>query len=115
MSNSIVSPTTPVGAPVFTRNRHGAILPTLSNVVEAVRRPDLCGWHVAYDGRDRTVVVRHPASKDWETLSPLHITHMRVALERLGFKSAPKGKCRDAVSLVAQDNKVFGVLYQACK
>ena len=95
--------------PAFKLNKHGAILPTVSNVLLAVSQPALCGCRFAFDAVTREVVIAYPPSEAWGPLSDLDILHVRMSLEQLGFTRAPKGLCKDAVRFVARANKVRGV------
>lgn len=113
MSNSDFTPPPSGDTPAFTRNKRGAILPTISNIVAAISRPDLCGWHIAYDTALQGPVASPLASDgDWRPLSDRGITKLRITLEEMGFKSVPKGKCKDAVDFVAHRSKVRGVTFE---
>ena len=89
---------------VFERERNGAIKSTLSNVTLAVQRPDLCGMQVGHDEFRDEITVAPPEANEWRAMTDADVSRIRIRLERLGFKAAPKEMCRDAVVLVAAES-----------
>lgn len=100
---------TPEGAadelPSFARDRKGGIEATITNTVLAVRRSDLTRVQVAYDGfRDEITVAPDGAELAWRPMTDADAVAIRMQLESVGFKSAPKELTRDACVLVAAEN-----------
>lgn len=101
--------------PAFTRDRGGAILPTATNAVLAVRRPDLLGWRVAHDDfKDEVMIAAEGAGggraggtgPGWRAMRDADMVGVRMELERLGFKTVPKELARDAVVKVCAENAI---------
>lgn len=90
---------------VFDRERSGAIKPTVSNTVVAVRRPDLCGMRVGHDEFRDEITVSREGADQWTAMTDADVVRIRMRLEGMGFKSAPKETCRDAVVLVAAEHR----------
>ena len=97
--------------PTFTRDRAGAILPTATNAVLAMRRADLMGWRVGHDEfKDEITIADAAAPADgaeagWRPMRDADLVDLRMAAERLGFKTAPKELVRDAVVKVCEENR----------
>jgi predicted P-loop ATPase len=103
-------PADPPPLPTFTRDRAGAILPTMDNIVKAVERPDLMGVRIGHDEfRDEIAVaagsVDGPGGPGWIPMSDAESVQLRITLERMRFKSVPREMVRDAVTLVASRNR----------
>lgn len=95
----------PEELPSFARDRKGAIEPTITNTVMAVRRSDLTRVQVAYDGfRDEITVAPDGVDLAWRPMTDADAVAIRMQLEAVGFKSAPKELTRDACVLVAAEN-----------
>lgn len=96
----------PAELPLFKRDRSGKIEPTVTNAVLALRRPDLCGEQVAYDEfRDEITVAKPGTVRAWVPMTDADVVRMRMRLEAVGFKAAPKELVRDALVLVAAEAK----------
>lgn len=98
----------PAPLPAFTRDRAGAVLPTATNAVMALRRPDVCGWRIGHDEfRDEITVAAAgaPEGDGWRPMTDADLVRIRVALEAVPFKTAPKELARDAAVLVAEENR----------
>ena len=104
--------------PVLVRTKTGEVLPTVDNAVKAVRRPDLVGVRIGHDlFRDELMVEkwRGPAAEvgsgaaadrpAWRTMNDPDLVRLRIALERMRFKSVPKELARDAAVLVADEHQ----------
>lgn len=91
--------------PPFDREKSGAIKPTVTNSVMALRRADLCGMRVAYDEFRDEITVSRPGVDEWVPMTDADVVRMRMGLERIGFKTAPKELARDALVLVAAENQ----------
>ena len=89
--------------PPFVRDRRGAPLATINNVLAALRRPDVCGSQIGYDEfRDALVVGRSGA---WRPVVDNTYTELRSTLEGKGFLPVGKDMMRDAFLMVAAANR----------
>lgn len=95
----------PPELPPFVRERSGVILATVDNAVKAVGRPDLCGLRIGHDEFRDEITVARPNTNEWRPMTDADVVQLRIALERMRFKTAPKDLVRDAVVLVATQNK----------
>lgn len=98
----------PQPLPAFTRSRNGQIEATLNNVLMALRRPDVCGMRLGFDGF-RAELMFAPGG-DGGAWRPFDNTTQVALRERLefgtnGFKPIAKELVRDAVAKVADENK----------
>lgn len=91
--------------PAFDREKSGAVKPTVSNAVAAVRRADVAGMRVGHDLFRDEVTVSEVGQDAWRPMTDADLVRMRIQLERLGFKSVPKELARDAVVLVAAEHE----------
>lgn len=92
--------------PPFTRARSGQIEPTINNVLMALRRPDVCGLGVSFDEFRAEILV----DEDNGLLRPFNDRDYTRLCSRLemgptGFKSIETKRIRDAVQMVAWENK----------
>lgn len=95
-----------VDLPAFDREKTGVVKPTVENAVRAVRRADLCGMRIAHDEFRDEITVGAPGVADgWRPMTDADLVRLRIHLERLRFKSAPKELARDAAVLVAEENR----------
>lgn len=95
----------PMDLPAFGRDKQGRVEPTVTNTVLAVRRPDVAGLQVAYDEfRDEITVAQPNSELAWRPMTDADAVTIRMGLEAVGFKSAPKELARDACVLVAAEN-----------
>lgn len=115
--------TTPVLlAPAFERDKNGAILATLNNLLSALRRADICGWHLAHDDFSDTPMKARYGTRDWVPFCDNDYTAIRSALEtgpktRKGKDGADQAKIveafkplssqmvREACNLVSSENR----------
>ena len=89
--------------PPFDRERNGTIKPTMDNAVMAMRRPDLVGVRIGHDEFRDEITLARPRTNEWQPMTDAALVRLRIRLEKLGFKSAPKDLARDAVVLVAAE------------
>jgi len=104
----IVTEATELSPIPFARDKGGSILPTMDNASLALRRPDFCGWRIGHDEFKDDVMLadaRSPEGDGWRPMRDADLSRIRIALERGSFKAAPKDLTRDAVVLVADENK----------
>lgn len=98
----------PLPPPAFTRDRQGAILPTMNNAALALRRPDICGWRIGHDEFKDEIMLCAPDAPEgdgWQAMKDADLSRIRIELEGASFKTVPKDLTRDAVVLVADDNR----------
>lgn len=90
--------------PKFTREKSGAILATIDNLALATRDTDCCAAKVALDEfRDEIMITEGGA--DWRPFKDTDYTTLRIRLERGGFKPISREAMRDAVHLIAEENR----------
>lgn len=94
--------------PDFEREKSGVIKPTMGNTVAALRVPRMAGMRIAWD-EFRAEMVVGPSEGDgldgWRPMDDADMVRMRIRLETAGFKAAGKDQVRDAVVLVAAENR----------
>lgn len=92
------------GAKAITKGKSaGSHLPTLT---ASVRRPDLCGFDLAYDSFEGRIMVAEGVIGDSTTrcMTDTDFTRIRKNLQqRAGFATIKVGDCRDVVELVAEE------------
>lgn len=97
----------PPPMPVFQRKRSGEIIANVHNVLLALRRPDVCGWHLAHDNFTDALMVAEPdvprSLAQWRPMRDADYTTLRATLERKGFGSVGRELIRDSVLLVATE------------
>lgn len=99
------APGEPEPLPPFQRDKKGGVEATVTNTVLAVRRPDVVGLQVAYDEfRDEITVAQPGAALAWRPMTDADAVAIRMRMEAVGFKAAPKELARDACVLVAAEN-----------
>ena len=92
--------------PAFTRDRLGRIESTVTNMLAALARPDICGAKVASDTFRDAVMISWDGSDEWRTLRDNDYTELRRRLEGRGFKAPGREMVRDAALLVAEQNGI---------
>lgn len=92
--------------PAFTRDRLGRIESTVTNMLAALARPDICGAKVASDTFRDAVMIAWDGTDEWRTLRDNDYTELRRRLEARGFKAPGREMVRDAALLVAEQNGI---------
>ncbi len=92
--------------PPYERNRRGAPLATLTNVLRALRRPDECGCRIAWDDFLTAIMIVDGADGgEWRPFKDSDYTALRETLALKGFEPIG-GECiRDAVHKVAEEGR----------
>ena len=90
--------------PAFKRNVKGEILATKNNVMQALTRPDICGFHLRDDKFRGEVMLAENGTEGWRGLKDTDYTDMCLRLERGGFQNISKEHIRDIVAHVAESN-----------
>ncbi|MCM2575077.1 PriCT-2 domain-containing protein [Achromobacter xylosoxidans] len=92
--------------PAFKRDDHGNILATIDNLAMAARDVRCCNVVLRYDDF-RAEIMAAPADAPgaWRQFEDADYTRMQIFMERGGFKKITKEALRDAVWLVAIENR----------
>lgn len=90
-------------APRFERDKHGAILATLGNVVKALSCAAWCGLRTRWDTFTDTL-QGCAVEGEYRAFDDNDYTQLRLTLERRGFKAVSRELVRDAVYYVAQQD-----------
>lgn len=97
-----VEPSAPL--PRFQRDKAGMIDATVDNVVTAVRSIPMIGMDIRHDDF-RDEIVLSTGDGQWRPFQDPDYTRLRIILERQQFKSVGRELIRDAVALVAVENR----------
>jgi predicted P-loop ATPase len=94
----------PEALPAFKRNAIGEIKATKDNIVQALNRPDVCGYQLRHDKfRNETMLAQY-RTEGWKALKDTDYTELCLRLERGGFQSISKESIRDVVAYTAEAN-----------
>lgn len=91
--------------PPFVRDRRGAPLATINNVVMAVQRPDVCGARIGYDRFKDALLFGAAGCDKWRQITDNDYVTLRRVLERKGFVPIGREMMRDAVIAVSIENE----------
>lgn len=89
----------------FDRDSKGRILVTLTNTVEAVRLAVGGLWFYKDSGFGMVCVDDHRTGRWGHFISDTDYTKVMLALEDLGFRNPRKTLVKQAVQLVAEENR----------
>ncbi|CAB3624592.1 VapE domain-containing protein [Achromobacter pestifer] len=107
----VETPRAPDGTPAkplpnFERNDHGRILATIGNLVLAARDARCSGATVRYDDFRAEILTASPADPEgWRPFEDADYTRMQIYMEAGGFQKIARESLRDAVWLVAVENR----------
>lgn len=88
------------------RDKQGNVMPTVQNAVRALSDEWEVGMQVGHDAfRDEMMVQPAGAVQQWRAMDDADLVRLRIEMEKVKFKSAPKELARDAVVLVAARNR----------
>lgn len=87
--------------PAFTRRKDGAIAPTITNLLTACRRPDVCGFRLGHDRFKDALMLARLNTDEWRQFNDEDYTWLRDHLARGGFAEVSKEAIRDAVHAIA--------------
>jgi predicted P-loop ATPase len=90
--------------PVYRRDGKGNIEAIVENVVKALADSHECGVHIRYDEFRAEIMLSENNVRDWRNLTDADYTRLQIRLEQQ-FKKISKEMMRDAVWLVADDNR----------
>ena len=89
--------------PAFLRDKNGQIEATISNVVMALERSDVCKVHIRFD-TFRDEIALSADCENWKPFKDADYTRLRMHLEQIiRFKPVGRELVRDAVAKVADD------------
>ncbi|CAB3858392.1 hypothetical protein LMG26854_03337 [Achromobacter aegrifaciens] len=92
--------------PNFERNDHGRILATIGNLALAVRDERCSGATVRYDDFRAEILAASPTDPEgWRPFEDADYTRMQIYMEAGGFQKIARESLRDAVWLVAIENR----------
>lgn len=95
---------TPEQLPAFKRDKKGDILVTKNNMMQALTRPDICGFHLRHDTFRGEVMLAENGTEGWRSLKDTDYTEIPLRLERGRFQNIPKELIRDGIAHVAESN-----------
>lgn len=107
----VEAPTAPDGTPAkplpnFERNNKGDILATIGNLAIAVRDERCTGATVRYDDfRAEIMAADQDDPEGWRSFEDADYTRMQIYMEAGGFQKIARESLRDAVWLVAIENR----------
>jgi hypothetical protein len=90
--------------PVFERDRQGVPLPTINNVLAAVRRPDVIKRRIGVDRFLCSMMTTDDEGGAWRRFTDDDYTRVRSVLGHLGFKPVAPEMVKAAVKLVAKEH-----------
>lgn len=97
----------PLPLPNFDRKKStGKILSILNNVVAALRRPDICGFHIGFDEFNAHIKIAEVKGQ-WRDITDVDYIDMRARLEQgaQGFEPIGREIIRDATLRVANTQR----------
>ncbi len=97
-----VGPLAALELPAFARIKSGEITPTKSNLVKAMARHDVCGFHVQFDTFRAETMLAESGSNGWRLLKDTDYVELCLHLERRGFQNISKDVIRDVVAYTAE-------------
>lgn len=97
----------PLPLPAFERHRDGWIYATLGNLRKALERPDVCGVDIRLDTFKDDVMFSPAGKGQWRAIRDYDYVALREHLEDgfTGFEPIGRELMRDAVLLIAENNK----------
>jgi len=94
----------PIALPKFKRDkRTEKILATIDNVLLALGRPDVCGWHIAFDMFTADLMRAPVGTTEWVKFRDGDYTRLRRVLAKGGFEEVGRELMRDAVVVIAEE------------
>ena len=94
----------PDALPAFKRTTAGEIKATKDNIVQALNRPDVCGFSLRFDSFRAETMLAEIETEGWRALKDTDHTEVCLRLERGGFQSISKESIRDLVAYTAEAN-----------
>ncbi|MBR8073314.1 hypothetical protein KDX14_27695 [Burkholderia cenocepacia] len=91
--------------PRYVRDKQGKIESTLDNAAKAVRDPYEVGFDIRYDTFRAEMMLAERGTGGWRPFEDQDISAIRIQMERCGFKRLSKELARDAIALIAKENR----------
>ncbi|MDN7881410.1 virulence-associated E family protein [Burkholderia aenigmatica] len=91
--------------PRYVRDKQGKIESTLDNAAKAVRDPYEVGFDIRYDTFRAEMMLAERGTGGWRAFEDQDISAIRIQMERCGFKRLSKELARDAIALIAKENR----------
>lgn len=93
--------------PNLHRDNKGQPLGNVDNVCMYLSRPDLCGFHIAFDTfKDEMLVAENQkGERVWRDVVDKDYTSLQRMFDRAGFKTVSRENVRNSVELVAMDHQ----------
>lgn len=95
----------PLVLPPFKRDGKGGIYATVGNAAVAAASPRTCGSRLRFDTFRGELVLASPDAEDWRPFEDADAVNMRILLSEAGFEPVSKELMRDAITLVARENR----------
>lgn len=95
----------PRSRPGYRRNDSGEILATIENCVKALSDAHECGAHIRFDEFRAEIMLAVQGTGGWRGFTDADYTRLQIRLEQRDFRKLTKEMLRDAVWLVADDNR----------
>lgn len=95
----------PARRPAYRRDNNGAILAVIENVVMGLECATEVDAHIRFDEFRAEIMIAREGTSEWRTFGDADYTRLQIRLEQIGFKKLAKEMMRDAVWLVAEDNR----------
>lgn len=86
------------------RTRNGEVPASMTNLLMALRRPDVCDMRIAHDTFRDEIIWAHDGQDDWRAFRDHDYTRLREHLELNSFQAVGREMIRDAVHSVAVEN-----------
>ncbi|MBG0871860.1 bifunctional DNA primase/polymerase [Burkholderia sp. 9777_1386] len=91
--------------PRYVRDKQGKIEATLDNAAKAVRDPYEIGFEIRYDTFRAEMMLAERGTGGWRPFEDQDVSAIRIQMERCGFKRLSKELARDAIALIAKENR----------
>ncbi|WP_175982567.1 VapE domain-containing protein [Caballeronia zhejiangensis] len=91
--------------PAYRRNGNGEILAVIENVVIGLENPNEVEVDIRFDEFRAEVMIARADTDEWRSFTDADYTRLQIRLEQIGFKKLSKEMMRDAVWLVADENR----------
>ncbi|WP_394762247.1 VapE domain-containing protein [Phenylobacterium sp.] len=91
--------------PGFERKPNGDVLATIGNVAKAAASSATCGYRLRFDTFRSELVIADPNAENWRPIEDADAVEMRVTLASHRFEPVGKEMMRDAITLVARDQR----------
>lgn len=91
--------------PMFQRSKKGEILALMDNVAIGIRHPYVCAARIALDEFRDEIMYAEADANEFRPFRDTDYTVLRIRLGGIGFQPVSREMIRDAVHLVAHENR----------